>query len=93
MNPFRRGSEPMARPAPTSHPLMQAFIDRDLPYLVVTDHAVWGSFAEHGDAIALAGRVADAEPVGERVFVMYRDIVYHQTRGRNQTQRMSAVRR
>jgi hypothetical protein len=72
--------EPHAAP----HPLMQASIDFTRPFIVATDHAVWGTFDSLEDATRRWHDVMDAETVGERVAITTPlGRVINEGRGRN----------
>jgi predicted TIM-barrel fold metal-dependent hydrolase len=74
-NPFGSGKAP--KPESLAHPLMQAHLQMDLPFVVATDHAIWGTFPEFHLATHLADQVAQVEPYGERITVLlHGKIVY-----------------
>ena len=58
----------------TPGPLMQPNPDMSLPYVVATDHAIWGTHLVANGAAYHADRVALTQPFGERVIVTLRDI-------------------
>jgi hypothetical protein len=79
--PRKPTREPMAQVHP--HPLMQAHWDGSLPYWVASDHAIWGTFDNIEDAVALADEVAKTQPMGERILVTYFGIGSYTTTGHN----------
>ena len=68
MNIFQHRAvpKPVTIPRP---PLMQVQPDMSLPYVVATDHAIWGTFKSGLRAAVHADRVALTQPFGERVIV------------------------
>lgn len=69
MKTLRVGRGP--KPGPTNHPLMQGHLDMAQPFVVATDHAIWGTFPEFTDARDHADAIAQVEPYGERIMVLF----------------------
>jgi len=58
-------------PKPTPfHPLMQAHLEMDRPFVVATDRAIWGTFSEFQQATEYADRISWVEPYGSRIMVL-----------------------